>query len=76
MFSPHTSLDATPNGINAFLARPFESLADKSKVIEVCEAPPSGFEEAGMGRVLTLKQGMKVGKAVEMVKSHLGLGHG
>lgn len=78
VFSPHTSLDATPNGINTFLIQPFVALA-KDGTSEVL-APPgekaAGFEGAGMGRRVDLGKPLEVSEVVKMVKEHLSLDHG
>lgn len=75
VFSPHTSLDAIPNGINTFLAKPFLEYAESSKTITPSEQI-SGFEGAGMGKIIVLKQKMGVMEVVKMVKAHLGLRSG
>ncbi|GMK58253.1 hypothetical protein CspeluHIS016_0502850 [Cutaneotrichosporon spelunceum] len=51
VFAPHTSLDATPNGINTWLVEPFKSDASAVEVVTATENPPVGFEGAGMGKL-------------------------
>jgi putative NIF3 family GTP cyclohydrolase 1 type 2 len=78
VFSPHTSLDATPNGINTFLIQPFVQYA-KDGTSEVISPPGEkvkGFEDAGMGRRVDLGQGLEVAEVVRMVKEHLSVEHG
>lgn len=78
VFSPHTSLDATPNGINTFLIQPFVQYA-KDGTSEVISPPGEkvkGFEDAGMGRRVHLGQGLEVAEVVRMVKDHLSVEHG
>jgi putative NIF3 family GTP cyclohydrolase 1 type 2 len=78
VFSPHTSLDATPNGINTFLIQPFTALA-KDGTSEVLGPPGekvAGFEGAGMGRRVDLGKSLEVTEVVKMVKEHLSLDHG
>ncbi|KAK8861426.1 YbgI/family dinuclear metal center protein [Kwoniella newhampshirensis] len=72
VFSPHTSLDATPNGINTWLVRPFIHLSSSSKPITPSESI-DGFEGAGMGKLVTLKAPLDVRQAVRMIKEHLDL---
>lgn len=72
VFSPHTSLDATPKGINTWLIEPFQHLASSSKPITPT-TPVAGFEDAGMGKIVQLKQGLGVAEVVKMVKKHLSL---
>lgn len=78
VFSPHTSLDATPNGINTFLIQPFVGLSkeNKSEVLSGPGQPVAGFEDAGMGRRVDLSKPLKTDEIVKMVKEHLNLEHG
>ncbi|WWD16668.1 YbgI/family dinuclear metal center protein [Kwoniella shandongensis] len=72
VFSPHTSLDATPNGINTWLVRPFDALAASSTPLTQSENL-DGFDGAGMGKLVKLKSPLDVSQAVRMMKEHLGL---
>ncbi|GFZ42747.1 Protein NIF3 homolog [Saitozyma sp. JCM 24511] len=74
VFSPHTSLDATPNGINAWLVKPFLNISASAGPITPSE-PVEGFEGAGMGRIISLMERMPVSKIVQIVKEHLSLQH-
>lgn len=76
VFSPHTSLDATPNGINTWLVEPFKSITTSSSVIEESPNVPEGFEGAGMGRFIKLSKALQISEIVEMVKKHLGVDFG
>ncbi|OCF30345.1 YbgI/family dinuclear metal center protein [Kwoniella heveanensis BCC8398] len=75
VFSPHTSLDATPNGINTWLVKPFIPFATSHEPLTTSEQPPQGFEGAGMGRIVRLSTHLDVRQVVRMVKEHLGLEH-
>ena len=78
VFSPHTSLDATPNGINTFLIQPFVSIS-KDGTSEVCQPAGekvAGFEGAGMGRRVDLDKSLNISEVIKMVKEHLSLDHG
>jgi len=80
VFSPHTSLDATPKGINTFLVQPFITFSNSgsSKPVTPSEHDLVGFEGSGMGRMvdgLDHGQGLNVGRVVEIVKEHLVLSH-
>lgn len=55
--------------------RPFRDNTASSKTITTSESVP-GFEDAGVGRVAQLKEGMRVGEVVRLVKEHLALEHG
>jgi putative NIF3 family GTP cyclohydrolase 1 type 2 len=78
VFSPHTSLDATPNGINTFLIQPFVGLSkdNRSEVLSGPGETVAGFEGAGMGRRVDLSKPMKADEVVKMVKEHLDLDYG
>ncbi|BEI82438.1 hypothetical protein CcaverHIS002_0303060 [Cutaneotrichosporon cavernicola] len=73
VFAPHTSLDATPNGINTWLVEPFKGNSSAIEVVTATENPPEGFEGAGMGKIVRLKVGMSLEDVVATVKKHLGL---
>ncbi|WVR03948.1 YbgI/family dinuclear metal center protein [Kwoniella sp. DSM 27419] len=72
VFSPHTSLDATPNGINTWLVKPFLPMSSSNETLTNA-TQVQGFEGAGMGRIVNLSEPLQVNKVVEMVKEHLGL---
>lgn len=78
MFSPHTSLDATPNGINTFLVEPFIPISAQgvSEVLHPSSEKVAGFEGAGVGRRVDLGKPVAVNEVVKMVKQHLSLDHG
>ena len=55
--------------------KPFESLTSSTRVIS--HSPQlEGFDGAGIGKIIQLKEGMKTSRIVEMVKEHLTLSHG
>ena len=66
VFSPHTSLDAVRGGIADWLASGLEPAAVKG-IIE------KEGEDAGSGRVATLKESIPLVTLVERIKRHLGL---
>ncbi|KAK1927399.1 GTP cyclohydrolase 1 type 2/Nif3 [Papiliotrema laurentii] len=71
VFSPHTSLDATPKGINTWLVEPFKPYASSSLPIVPSEG--AEVEGAGMGKIVQLKEKLSVSQIVSMVKQHLSL---
>lgn len=54
---------------------PFKSNASSIDVVDATENPPPGFEGAGMGKIVQLKNNMSVADVVAAVKQHLGLEH-
>ncbi|OWZ26117.1 YbgI/family dinuclear metal center protein [Cryptococcus neoformans] len=72
VFAPHTSLDATPNGINTWLIRPFIPLSISHDPI-IPSDPLESFEGAGMGRIAKLSEPLDTRQAIKMVKDHLRL---
>ncbi|WVQ78777.1 YbgI/family dinuclear metal center protein [Cryptococcus sp. DSM 104549] len=72
VFTPHTSLDATPKGINTWLIKPFLSVASSHRPI-IPSDPLEGFEGAGAGRIVELSVPLGIQQAVKLVKDHLGL---
>ncbi|WRT65566.1 YbgI/family dinuclear metal center protein [Kwoniella shivajii] len=75
VFSPHTSLDATPNGINTWLVKPFLPFSKSDSPITKSDSNIEGFENAGMGRIVDLKIPLDVRQVIKMVKDHLELDH-
>ncbi|TXT04268.1 hypothetical protein VHUM_04266 [Vanrija humicola] len=75
VFSPHTSLDATPKGINSWLVQPFLANAASSGPVTPITDAPAGFEGAGMGKVVAFNAGVPLDEVVKLVKAHLGLEH-
>lgn len=57
------------------LVEPFQHLASSSKPITPT-TPVAGFEDAGMGKIVQLREGLGVGEIVKMVKKHLSLEYG
>ncbi|RXK41365.1 YbgI/family dinuclear metal center protein [Tremella mesenterica] len=74
VFSPHTSLDATPKGINKWLLKPFTPYISTSGPITPSD-PVEGFEGAGQGGQATFDRALPLTEAISLVKSHLGLSH-
>lgn len=91
VYCPHTSLDATPGGINDWLGKVvsspdrFDELTSKTQIAEFRAQPykaiipsknvPQGFEGAGMGRLVTLDQPVDFEEIVRRVKQNLDLPH-
>ncbi len=91
VYCPHTSLDATPGGINDWLGKvvsseqPFEQLSTDKALDELREKPwpvlsaskntPKGYEAAGMGRLITLDQPQTFEEMVRRIKQNLELDH-
>lgn len=63
----------TAFGSNLKESKPLEP---KFKDSSAVPAHLEGFEKAGMGRFVTLKEGVKGDEAVGLIKKHLGLEHG
>lgn len=77
MYSPHTAVDAALGGVNDWLADGISDGNDNEESREVL-APVNGvegFEGAGMGRLVTLKEAASVETLVDRVKKYLGMKH-
>lgn len=79
IYSPHTSLDATTDGINDWIANGCvgeEGFKSEPTPCQKSRNPPKGFEEAGMGRTLTLaNRGVTASTLVDRLKRHLKIDH-
>ncbi|KAL7271141.1 NGG1 interacting factor 3 [Rhizina undulata] len=77
VYSPHTAVDAAIGGVNDWLADGISGGKENENSREVIEASVgvTGFEDCGMGRVLILKEPMRLGDLVDRVKSHLNMQH-
>jgi len=77
VYSPHTAVDATPGGVNDWLADGISGGKDneESRDVLVPVNGVEGFESAGMGRLVTLKETASVGTLVDRVKKYLGMKH-
>lgn len=69
VYSPHTSWDACPNGVNDWLA---DSLPNSKKVPAI---PNESNPEFGGGRVCEISEPFTIKDAVEMIKKYTGLTH-
>ncbi|ODQ67576.1 NGG1p interacting factor 3 [Nadsonia fulvescens var. elongata DSM 6958] len=75
VYCPHTAIDAAIGGVNDWLAdgvsggREFES---KRSVIQE-NKPLEGFEGAGMGRLVELKEAISFNDLVSRIKKHLNM---
>lgn len=67
--SPHTALDAVRGGMTDWLAR----AVGPGRMTPI--VPHEVDIEAGSGRLIRLDRPVKLARAVEMVKAHLGLAH-
>lgn len=70
VYSPHTSLDAAPDGMNDWLAEALGGGA--TRPITPSRQP---FDGAGMGRVVELGAARSLAEIVQALKAHLGLAH-
>lgn len=73
VYSPHTAVDSAQNGVNDFLARGIA----KGHGIQTCLpiTPLDSFEGAGMGRLLTFAEPVKLDSLVLNAKHCLQLPH-
>lgn len=71
VYSPHTAIDASPKGVNVWLA----SLLSKTPVPPPPIDPSPVDPDYGMGRLLTLAQPTPLSKLIPLVKSGLGVSH-
>ncbi|KAJ8917813.1 hypothetical protein NQ315_010722 [Exocentrus adspersus] len=69
VFSPHTSWDAMLGGVNDWLASALNSKFTKP-ILENAED-----SNIGMGRLVTLQSPITLRKAIEDIKSHIGIPH-
>lgn len=67
LFSSHTNLDSTIGGINEKIVELLE--LPKGKVIEPSKC--KGYEEAGLGRLITLEEEISLDSLLEKVKEKL-----
>ncbi|KAJ8063609.1 hypothetical protein OCU04_007477 [Sclerotinia nivalis] len=87
VYSPHTAVDAAPEGLNDWLAdivtnRPLrknqsigtESIEHERSIINSVKDIPNGFEGAGYGRIVRFKQPQKLGDLVARMQSSLQIG--
>jgi dinuclear metal center YbgI/SA1388 family protein len=68
IFSPHTALDAAPDGVNAWLLDAFGA-GERGPCL-----PHALNERFGAGRFVRLQRPVSLSQAVEDIKRHLGLG--
>lgn len=70
VWSPHTALDSTEDGLNDWLA---DGLGEGRR--RSIEPPPAGYdaERAGIGRIVELTVPLGLDAVVARVKAHLGL---
>lgn len=75
MYSPHSAVDATLGGVNDWLADGISGGKgnEESREVLVPVTGVEGFEGAGMGRLVTLKEAASVGTLVDRVKEYLGM---
>lgn len=81
VYSPHTSLDATPGGINDWLAYACAGAKDTSafegtpRPCTLNKNTPQGYEAAGMGRTFALKEAVSPATLVDRLKAALHISH-
>ncbi len=78
VYSPHTALDAVPEGVNDWLADAFDTATRRPVVAAVLADTVSprwttGASAPGQGRVVQLTHPIDLEMATTRVKSHLGL---
>lgn len=78
VYSPHTAVDAAIGGVNDWLVDGITkgTEVEERKVIQAVGAGIEGHEEAGMGRVVVLKEGAKLEDLVSRVKALVGMEKG
>ena len=74
VYSPHTALDAAPNGVDDWLA---EALGPAAACAAIDPSPEDGLggRVIGHGRVVTLAQPVALAELIDRVKAHLELPH-
>lgn len=91
VYCPHTSLDATPGGINDWLGKvvtsrsAFPELKSAESVndfrsnpypaLSMSKNPPKGYEAAGLGRLVQIDPPQPFEEIVRRVKQNLNLDH-
>ncbi|KAI8613804.1 GTP cyclohydrolase 1 type 2/Nif3 [Chytriomyces sp. MP71] len=81
ILSPHTCLDACKGGINDWLAgalgpaKAVRNIAELDKGTVAALAPYSGWDGAGIGRIVTLQEGASLEVMVARIKAFLNLKH-
>lgn len=76
VYCPHTAIDAARGGVNDWLADGVsggEANELPRKVVAPLAKPVDGHEDAGMGRLVTLKEPISFNELVTRVKKHIGL---
>lgn len=74
VFSPHTSLDAKPGGINDWLAEGLGNAASCEPVKPATNKAGEVLKGAGAGRIVALAEPVPVSEIVGRVKARLGPG--
>lgn len=69
VYCPHTALDSAKGGINDWLAKAFGPS-------EVGYITDNNDDAGGVGRKVTLPEGISLQEAVTIIKKHLQLQHG
>ncbi|KAH6704966.1 anon-35F/36A [Verticillium dahliae] len=76
VYSPHTALDAAPNGINAWLADAATGSAKGTRAAARLTAnPPEGFTGAGAGLVVTFDEPQTAGHIASSLAAATGHKH-
>ncbi|KIJ66571.1 hypothetical protein HYDPIDRAFT_180940 [Hydnomerulius pinastri MD-312] len=75
VYCPHTALDCVHGGINDWLARciatPKDGTSPDQMIVSILREPKG--DEGGLGRLLTLKEPVKIDELVTRIKNHLHL---
>lgn len=69
LYSSHTNLDSTKGGINEEIVRVLGF--DESKIIEASKV--NGYDDTGLGRIVSLKEEMRVDELINQVKEKLSI---
>lgn len=79
VYCPHTAIDAAVGGVNDWLADGVSKGRQFEESRNVLTPPGTenvkGHEEAGMGRLVKLKEPVELPVLIERIKKHLGIKH-
>lgn len=79
VYCPHTAIDAARGGVNDWLADGVTGGEGNEvlprKVVTPIVPSVEGHEDAGMGRLVTLKEPVSFNELIARVKKHLGMPH-
>ncbi|KAG9230270.1 NIF3 NGG1 interactin-like proteing factor 3-like 1 [Amylocarpus encephaloides] len=74
VYCPHTAVDATPGGLNDWLADILcKGIASSRKYITPIPSPPLGYENTGYGRILTFQTPRLLSSLITLITCSLGI---